>query len=133
MARTASEGPANFARVNELVAQGSKLSEAFVQVAKEALPAGSEEEVTRKSKSVAANYYRVKKQSAEGGTTPAPKPATPRKPSTASAAVTNGSVVDALGAAQAALTAALTQAKNDASELETLRKFKAGIQSAVGS
>jgi hypothetical protein len=130
MPRTASEGPANYSRVVELVEQGSKLSEAFVQVAKEALPTGTEDEITKKSKSVAANYYRVKKQES-GDTTSTPRTATPRKATSATVAVQNGDVLTALGHAEAALKQAVEQVKAQNAELDQLRKFKAGVTAAV--
>jgi hypothetical protein len=123
MPRTASEGPANYARVTELVAQGSKLSEAFIQVARESIPDGTEDEITKKSKSVAANYYRLKNK--EEGHVPTRRG--PRKTTPASAASTNG-VLPVLTQAQDALKTAIEQARAQEAELVALRKFRAGIE-----
>ena len=57
MPRTATIGPAIFEQVNNLVADGKSLTEAFTQIARE-----------RKSRpgTVSANYYRVARQQGQG-------------------------------------------------------------------
>jgi hypothetical protein len=126
MPRTAVEGPANHARVAELVAAGSKKSDAFTQVAREVLGAGaSDEDVTKKSRSISTNFYRIEREGKGGA------PAKPAGPKPATKAVANGGytsdVLSQLGQAEAAITAAITEARNQAAELDALRKFKAGV------
>jgi len=126
MARTASEGPANHARVTELVAQGTKKSEAFLTVAREALGAGaSDEDVTKKSRSIATNYYRIEREGAGGTTTDKPKPVK-------AVATSNGPVSsDVLAQVQAAINSAAKDVAALQAELASLREFKAKVQAAT--
>lgn len=120
MPRTASEGPANHAEVSQLVAGGMKKSEAFVTVASAALGTGaSEEDIAKKARSIATNYYRIER---EGNGTAAPAKPRAAKPKTVAAS--NGTVTgDALGT----LTQAINEVKALQSELATLRQFKAKV------
>jgi len=126
--RTASEGPANHARVTELLASGDvKKSEAFMQVAREALGAGaSEDDVLKKARSISTNFYRIEREGNGGESKP--KVAKPRK---AKAEVVNGGytsdVLSTLGQAESAVKAAISQAREQAAELDKLRAFKAKV------
>jgi len=128
MPRTAVEGPANHARVTELIAQGSKKSEAFVAVAREILGASaSDEDVTKKARSISTNFYRIERE----GKTDGPKPVKPAKVVKATASENggySGDVLSQLGQAKAAVDSAIAEARNQAAELDALRKFKAGVE-----
>lgn len=78
MAREATVGPQIYARVNELLASGeaAKNSEAFRIVAREMEGDGaSAEDLTKRERSVATNYYRLQRLAqTEGTAVPVAKP-----------------------------------------------------------
>lgn len=149
--RTADVGPAHHARVEELIAQGAKKSEAFRQVAKEELPTGTDEELRKKGNTVATNYYRIERQKAEGSDTPSEPKRRGRPPGTKNKPKDEPVVVDkqvgydadsltALGQAKAALEKAIEVVRAEVAsqnglqtELAELREFKEKVTSVIPS